>query len=98
MEGYAKVAHLMARQKETAILRRFRKLNLQRLLYLQAEITHLEYEVKQLAERDSAHEDRIYHAKDWWSLSQAGEREDTEQWRVFSELSGKLDLYSKLSS
>ena len=88
----------MARQKETAILRRFRKLNLQRLLYLQAEITHLEYEVKQLAERDSAHEDRIYHAKDWWSLSQAGEREDTGQWRGFSELSGKLDLYSKLSS
>jgi len=49
MEGYAKVAHLMATQEEFAILRRFRELNMQRLLYLQAEIIHLRSEVEQLA-------------------------------------------------
>jgi hypothetical protein len=97
MEGYAKVAHLMASQEEFAILRRFRELNIQRLLYLQAEVIHLESEVKQLAKRNATHEDRIFHAKDWWSLSQAGGEEDLEQWQKFSELSEKLDLYSMLS-
>jgi len=94
MEGYAKVAHLMASQEEFAILRRFRELNIQRLFYLQAEIIHLESEVKELAKRDAAHEDRVFHATDWWSLSQTGEVEDLEQWQKFSELSKKLDLYS----
>lgn len=98
MEGYAKVAHLMASQEEFAILRRFRELNIQRLLYLQAEIIHLESEVRQLAKRDALCEDRIFHAKDWWSLSQADGEEDLEQWQKFSEISEKLDLYSKLSS
>lgn len=69
---------------------------MQRLLYLQAEITHLESEVKQLAERDALHDERTFHAKDWWSLSQGGEEEDLEQWHKFSELSEKLELYSKL--
>ncbi|PMD21120.1 hypothetical protein NA56DRAFT_626290 [Hyaloscypha hepaticicola] len=96
MEGYAKVAHLMASQEEFAILRRFRELNIQRLLYLQSEIIHLESEVKQLAKRDATHEDRIFHAKDWWSLSQVGGEEDVEQWQKFSELSEKLDLYNNL--
>jgi nicotinamidase-related amidase len=98
MEGYSKVAHFMASQEDFAILRRFRVLNIQRLLYLQAEIIHLESEVKQLAKRDTTHEDRIFHTKDWWSLSQAGSGEDLEQWQKFSELSEKLDLYSNFSS
>jgi nicotinamidase-related amidase len=96
MEGYAKVAHLMASQEEFAILRRFRELNMQRLLYLQAEIIHLESEVDRLAKRDALHGERTFHTKDWWSLSQGCEEEDVEQWEKFSELSEKLDLYSKL--
>lgn len=93
MEGYAKVAQLMATQEEFAILRRFRVINMQRLLYLQAEITHLEAEANQLAKRDETHSERQYHAKDWWSLSQ-GEGEDLEQWHKFLELSEKLEHYS----
>ncbi|OTA79954.1 hypothetical protein M434DRAFT_86781 [Hypoxylon sp. CO27-5] len=42
MEGYAKVAQLMATYEEFAILRRFKRLNYQNLLYLQAQIIHLE--------------------------------------------------------
>lgn len=95
MEGYAKVAQLMGSQEEFAILRRFRVLNMQKLLYLQAEIIHLEAEVAQLAKRDAEHEERQFHAKDWWSLSQGGEGEDLEQWHKISELNEKLDQYSE---
>jgi hypothetical protein len=45
MEGYAKVAHLMASQEQFAILRQFRVLDMQKLLCLQAEIIHLESKV-----------------------------------------------------
>lgn len=98
MEGYAKVAQLMASQEEFSILRRFRVLNMQRLLYLQAEITHLEAELGQLAKRDAAHEERGFHSHDWWSLSQGGEGEDLEQWEKVLELGEKLDRYSKNSN
>lgn len=94
MEGYAKVAQLMATQEEFAILRRFRVINMQRLLYLQAEISHLEVEFSQLAKRDELHAERRYHAKDWWSLSQGADVEDLEQWDKFLELSRKLEHYS----
>lgn len=94
MEGYAKVAQLMASQEEFAILRRFRVLNMQRLLYLQAEIIHLEAEVAQLAKRDALHEERQIYTKDWWSLSQGGEGEDLEQWQKVEELNEKLDQYN----
>jgi hypothetical protein len=97
MEGYAKVAQLMGNQEEFAILRRFRVLNMQKLLYQQAEIIHLEDEINQLAKRDSSHGERQFHAKDWWSLSQGGEGEDLEQWYKFLELSGKLEQYSACS-
>jgi hypothetical protein len=97
MEGYAKVAQLMGSQEEFAILRRFRELNMQRLLYMQAEIVHLEAEVHELANRDASHEQRQFHAKDWWSLSQGGEGEDLEQWHKFLEIGEKLNEYSECS-
>jgi hypothetical protein len=97
MEGYAKVARLMGSQEEFAILRRFRVLNMQKLLYLQAEITHLEAELEQLAKRDASHAEREFYAKDWWSLSQGGTEEDLEQWHKFLEMSEKLEQYSVYS-
>jgi len=95
-EGYAKLARLMGSQDEFAILRSFRSLNMQNLLYLQAELTHLETELKELVERDAAHLNRQFHVKDWWSLSQGDEEEDTEQWTKFLEIRDKLEKYSKI--
>lgn len=97
MEGYAKVAQLMATQEEFAILRRFRVINMQKLLYQQAEISHLEAEFYQLAKRDESLAERKYHAKDWWSLSQGEGEDDLEQWHKFLELSEKLEQYSQYS-
>lgn len=94
MEGYVKVAQLMASQDEFAIFRRFKVPNLQKLLYMQAEITHLELELTDLANRDAQHPDREYYTRDWWSLSQ-GDENDTAQWKKFQELTSKLDAYSE---
>ncbi len=94
MEGYAKVAQLMGSQEEFAILRRFRALNMQKLLYQQAEIIHLEAEVNELAKRDAEHGEREIHAKDWRSSSQGGTEEDLEQWHKFLEINEKLEHYS----
>jgi hypothetical protein len=97
MLGYARVAQLMATQDEFAIFRRFRVINIQRLLYLQAEISHLEEKLHELAKRDETHAGRQYHAKDWWSLSQGEGVDDLEQWQKFLELNEKLEHYSQYS-
>jgi hypothetical protein len=95
MEGYEKVARLMALHPEFAIFRRFQELNIRNLLYLQAEITHLEDELKGIAIEDSTCAHRQYYSRDWWSLSQGDEGENREQWDKFLELREKLDKYSK---
>ncbi|KAI0134161.1 hypothetical protein BJ170DRAFT_690464 [Xylariales sp. AK1849] len=93
MEGYARISKLMGGQDEYAIFRRFRDLNTRNLLYLQAELTHLEKELEGIATRDSLHPDRVYFSKDWWSLSQS-EDEDSEQWEKVLEIRETLDEYN----
>ena len=95
MEGYAKVARFMGRHTEFALFRRFRALNMQNLLYLQAEIIHLEADLYKLASEDIRHGKRQNHAHDWWSLSQGESDGDTEQWELMLELREKLEKYSR---
>ncbi|KAK3367584.1 hypothetical protein B0H63DRAFT_455673 [Podospora didyma] len=79
MDGYQKTAHLMARHEEFAILRGFKHLNYQNLLYLQAEISYLEEDLSDLAERDrQSHPDR---AKNWWALAHPDSDEDESTYR-----------------
>jgi hypothetical protein len=92
MEGYSKVAGFMGRQDEYAIFRRFRMLNAQNLLFLQAEITHLEAQLLSLAQRNSA--DRPFSNKDWWTLYHSEESDDIEQWDKVIEIRDKLEQYS----
>ncbi|KAI1864442.1 uncharacterized protein JN550_008999 [Neoarthrinium moseri] len=93
MEGYCKVARFMGRQDEYAIFRRFRALNAQNLLYLQAEITHLEAQLYSLAQSNSP--DRIISNQDWWSLAHSEEPEDSEQWHKILEIREKLEQYNE---
>jgi hypothetical protein len=94
MEGYARIADMMGQRSCFTIFRAFRALNIQKLLYLQAEILHLEEELQQLVRRDASDPERQFHSKDWWSLSQGDSIEDREQWEKMLELGGLLDKYS----
>jgi len=94
MEGHAKVAQLMSQHPELAIARRFGHLNMQNLLYLQAELVHLEAEYKKIAEDDHRNPGRLDFAKDWLSLSQSDDEADLEQWEKLLEIRPKLKEYN----
>jgi len=49
MEGYSKLASLMGAYPETLIFRRFGAISAQNLLYLQAELVHLEQTLQECA-------------------------------------------------
>ncbi|KAI1264924.1 hypothetical protein F5Y18DRAFT_417468 [Xylariaceae sp. FL1019] len=89
MEGYCKVARFMGRQDEYALFRRFKMLNAQNLLFLQAELTHLEAQYFRLAQRNSA--ERPITNKDWWTLYYSEETDDIEQWDKIIEIREKLE-------
>jgi hypothetical protein len=97
-EGYAKVAELMNAHPELAIFRQFRTLNLQMLLYQQAEITHLENELRVLMESDIEHGRNIDHYQDWWTLAHDEEHQSAQaQWTLAREIQHKLEAYSMFS-
>ena len=98
-EGYAKIALAMSHHGELAIFRRFGKLNLQNLLYLQAELTHLERDLGELVERDSLDPNRGFYTKDWWSLAESSDEEEgQEQWDKVLQIREKLKEYSKATT
>lgn len=95
MEGYAKVGQLMATYDQLAILRGFKSLSYQNLLYRQAEIIHLQDDLDKLIQRDVDHPSRQLYSKDWWRLAHTCDsEEDKEQWELWQHLSKKLDEYS----
>src|SRR5690348_3147277 len=94
-KGHAKVARLFAKHEEFAILRRFKQLNYQSLLYQQAEIISLEEELLKCAQRDAAHADRKEYETYWWRLAHAKDPEGRQQWETIQILRNKLAEYSK---
>lgn len=97
MEGYAKIAYLMSHHNELAILRRFSRLNLQNLLYMQAELTYLEKDLDQLSQNDQAESSRALYSRDWWSLAESENGDsEKEQWKKVVEIRGKLKEYSMM--
>ncbi|KAH8777519.1 hypothetical protein F5883DRAFT_409481 [Diaporthe sp. PMI_573] len=95
MEGYAKVGQLMATYEQLAILRGFKSLSYQNLLYRQAEIIHLQEDLGKLIQRDAVHPGRQLYSKDWWRLAHTcANDEDEEQWKLWQHLSKRVDEYN----
>ena len=93
--GYAKLASLMSHHGELAIFRRFSKLNLQTLLYLQAELTHLEVDLKDLAKSDQTNEHRAVYSQYWWYLAHSEtDQDDRKQWDKVIQIRQTLKEYS----
>lgn len=99
MEGYAKLASIMGSHPEVAILRRFGALNVQNLLYLQAELVALEDDLRAIAAEDNASRDpnRAIYSRDWHTLSNSKNHGETagKQWQIVLSIREKLKEYSR---
>lgn len=99
MNGYTKLASFISSHPELAIFRRFGTLNAQNLLYLQAELVHLENRLKECLKADasSGQIDRTMYDRDWQSLSESTFAPDgnPEQWATALQIRKTLKEYSK---
>jgi len=96
--GYDKLAAFMSNTEHT-IVRKYRHLAIRDLLYLQAELCHLDLEYNLIAQEDAEEEDeRKIYDKEWWYLQKSKERGfDGKQWEHQLKIREKLREYCKLS-
>jgi hypothetical protein len=96
IEGYPRLAHHMGQYPDCAIIRRFSSLNSQNLLYLQAELVHLENKLRLLEARD--HESQEGHGRDyskeWYWLRNSISEGNSEQLQTVLDIRGILKEYS----
>ncbi|KAI4133308.1 MAG: hypothetical protein LQ341_006176 [Variospora aurantia] len=93
MSNYNGLASLMGEHKELAIFRKFQKLNAKNLLYMQAEILHLEQELHIIEFEDQISSDKS-RAQLHNSLFNFKDSSGT-QWNKVLELRGRLPSYNK---
>lgn len=94
MAGYPQLSSVMASHPEIAITRTFMTLNLRNLLYMQAELMHLEKELQMMVQEDtqSSEPERQALQTDWLSLEKShGEDGEPNQWSKVLEIRRKLD-------
>lgn len=95
----------MGRMPEASIFRRFTNLNIQNVLYMQAELVRLEeelhsYQVEDAGVDESESSDQRWtYARNWYNLSTSAEKEtgvikDPKQWCTVKEIRRKLRIYS----
>ncbi|PMD67067.1 uncharacterized protein K444DRAFT_689534 [Hyaloscypha bicolor E] len=94
--GYIKLSKFMA-TKNYPVFRQFQEAAARDLLYLQAELVHLESEYQRVAkaDRESGDDDeRHLYAFEWWHLSQSEARGfEGEQWALALQIRTKLREY-----
>ena len=98
MGDYSALSAFMASYPDVMIVRTFATLNVQDILYRQAELAHLEREYNEIAHEDKASEMPLRQAyrTSWQKLSQSeSSGGDPLQWRKFLEIRKKLDEYSE---
>jgi hypothetical protein len=97
MDGYHKLASLVGDHEELFMLRRFAKTNIKNLLYMQAEMLHLEAELQEIAKEDRSgcgkHPNYEYCIFDLKESS--GIKGSDTQWRKILEVREKLKEYSQ---
>ena len=95
MEGYSKLASLMGAHPELMIFRRFSTISAQNLLYLQAELVHLEHEFQKSVHANQVSGDvngKALISKDWYTLAHINGG-DEEQWKIMLRIRAKLKEY-----
>jgi hypothetical protein len=99
MKGYLELSSLIGAHHELAIFRTFGALNAQNIIYLQAELSHLEDEWREIVREDKtcSISSREAYNYDWKKLSRSisARGEDPLQWAKFLEVRKKLTEYSR---
>lgn len=97
VRGYEKLSCLMSRHSEYSIVRKFRELNYRNILYLQAELVHLEAGLRQFTAADDNSDDpfRQHYGRHWPLLSASIESGHDMQWTTILKVRHKLEEYSK---
>lgn len=110
MASYTGLSRLMSKHPELFILRSFRDLNVKNILYYEAELAHLECELREVEEEDEAEKTlpRKEYAVNWKRMSMTRDTHllppenptfhssrDELQWRIFSRIRLLLEKYSK---
>ena len=98
MKGYKKIAALMGKYPELGMVSQFSSLNIQSLLYRQAELIGLQQDLHELevANDRSQDEEKTLFSRDWYALSSAEAHDGSdEQWRLVLLIREKLKEYSK---
>jgi len=92
--GYDKLA-LFMRNEQYAIFRQFKLSANRDLLYLQAELVHLEDEFSEICKRNrKAEGEQGLYDRNWRLLSTSGDREcDAQQWGKALQIRAKLREY-----
>ena len=83
--------------EEHPIFRKYQHLAAQDLLYLQAELCHLDWKYQSISKSDVAQEDERKHYGRDWLLLETSERRGFggEQWAVAMEIRSKIREYRK---
>jgi hypothetical protein len=93
------LAEHMGSTPEVSIFRRFETLNRQNLLYLQAELTALEKELRNLEAESAtcdAADPRSQYSRDWEWMNMTDEKSNMNpQWQLFLRIRVILKEYSK---
>lgn len=95
VNGYSKLASLMGAYPGTLIFRRFGAISAQNLLYLQAELVHLEHEFQKYTLTNERSEDAVRRdlfSTDWFTLAHTDEGTEP-QWCLMLQIRAKLKEY-----
>lgn len=94
MKGYAKIASLMGKYPEVAMVRQFGALNVQNILYLQAELVTLEHDFRKLEAANDIQQEGHF-SLDWDALMSADKDDGSDaQWNMALRIRAKLKEYS----
>ncbi|CAG8952589.1 hypothetical protein HYFRA_00009695 [Hymenoscyphus fraxineus] len=96
IEGYPKLACHMGDCPDSSIFRRFGALNSKNLLYLQAELVHLEEKLQALEEADSNSPvgNASDYSRDWYWLENSIDEDNSQQLETVLRIREKLKEYN----
>jgi hypothetical protein len=92
--GYEGLARFMGAYPELAIFRRFGALNLQNIIYLQAEITMLEEEFQKIVAEDNLNPEREMFSRDWDYLANNTDAAASRRYQMIIHIRKVLNDYS----